>query len=181
MGRVPTAEDKARFWALIEAAWAELGSGPAELRRMLLTRDPAGDEENERLYEIDAFLDGFLERLAAVSADLSPFELVAMDRVLERALHDADREDIHEKTDGSDDGFLYARGHIVAMGREFHEAVLRDPRFAVLDGECEAMCYFFNGLYRERTGEEWAETGSGISRESCSNAEGWPSLQRHRV
>jgi hypothetical protein len=36
------------------------------------------------------------------------------------------------------------------------------------------MCYFFAHLYRERFGE-FPETGSGISRGSCSNVAGWAS------
>ena len=44
----------------------------------------------------------------------------------------------------------------------------------MLDAECEEMCYFFADLYRERFGE-FPETGSGISRESCSNTTGWAS------
>jgi hypothetical protein len=34
--------------------------------------------------------------------------------VLERTLYDIDRADIQAVTDGSDDGFLYARGFVVA-------------------------------------------------------------------
>ncbi|MET8089612.1 hypothetical protein [Micromonospora sp. NPDC005220] len=50
-----------------------------------------------------------------------------LDPVVERKLHDIDREDIHEVTDGSDDGFLYARGFIVALGRAYYEAVRTRP------------------------------------------------------
>jgi hypothetical protein len=42
----------------------------------------------------------------------------------------------------------------------------------VPDAECEEMCYFFAHLYRERFGD-FPDTGSGISRESCSNQAGW--------
>ncbi|NYF54811.1 hypothetical protein HDA35_000642 [Micromonospora purpureochromogenes] len=61
--------------------------------------------------------------------------------MVERKLHDIDREDVHEVTDGSDDGFLYCRGWIVALGRAFYEAVRADPAMAVLDADCEEMCY----------------------------------------
>jgi hypothetical protein len=101
-------------------------------------------------------------------------ELTSLDRVLERKLYDIDRADIQAVTDGSEDGFLYARGFIVAMGRDFYDAVASDPEAAVLDAECEEMCYFFAHLYRDRFGE-FPETGSGVSRESCSNATGWAS------
>ncbi|MFC8617082.1 hypothetical protein ACFT9M_11770 [Micromonospora purpureochromogenes] len=67
---------------------------------------------------------------------------------------------------------VYCRGWIVALGREFHEAVCADPAMAVLDADCGEMCYFFAHLHQERFGE-WPDTGSGISRESTSNAAGW--------
>jgi hypothetical protein len=35
---------------------------------------------------------------------------------------------------------LYARGFIVAMGRDFYDAVAGDPEVAVHHAECEEMC-----------------------------------------
>lgn len=160
---------EARFWGLIESAWAALGDEPARLRRELLD-PPAGAD----VYAIDAWLDRFLEQLTVASEGLSSAELTDLDRVLERKLYDIDREDIHEFTDGSDDGFLYARGHIVALGRAYYEAVVADPAKAVMDAECETMCYFFAHVHNKRFGA-WPETGSGISRESASNSAGWSS------
>jgi hypothetical protein len=116
----------------------------------------------------------FLDTLTDQCRELPGGELTSLDRVLERKLYDIDRADIQAVTDGSEDGFLYARGFIVAMGRDFYDAVASDPEAAVLGAECEEMCYFFADLYRERFGE-FPETGSGISRESCSNTTGWAS------
>ncbi|BCY06521.1 DUF4240 domain-containing protein [Actinoplanes sp. L3-i22] len=164
---LPAAADEARFWGLVESAWAALGDEPNRLRQELLAPPPGADR-----YAIDAWLDRFLEQLALVSADLSAQELTDLDRVLERKLYDIDREDIHEVTDGSDDGFLYARGQIVALGRAYYEAVSGDPGIAVTDADCEAMCYFFANLHEKRFGT-WPETSSGISRESSSNPAGW--------
>jgi len=168
--KVPSSEDEARFWALVESAWERLGDEPAALRRALLTRTPGGDGEG--VHAIDEWLDRFLDSLRQLTAGLSSQELTDLDRVAERKLHDIDRADVHEVTDGSDDGFLYCRGHIVALGREFYEAVRADPAVAVLDGECEGMCYFFAHLHKERFGG-WPDTGSGISRESFTNPAGW--------
>jgi hypothetical protein len=169
---VPTAADEARFWDLIESAWTALGPEPVSLRRALVHRDPGDDGVD--VYALDAWLDPFLDRLRTLCSDMSRHELVDLDRVLERKLYDIDREDIHDVTDGSDDGFLYCRGFIVALGRAFYEAASADPAVAVLDAECEAMCYFFANLHRERFGGEWPDTGSRISRESTTNASGWP-------
>ncbi|MGK5671463.1 DUF4240 domain-containing protein [Micromonospora sp. URMC 106] len=172
VAKLPSAEDEARFWALVESAWERLGPEPAALRRALLTRDPEADDDDDCRYALDAWLDPFLDSLRQLTVDLSSRELTDLDRVVERKLHDIDRADVHDVTDGSDDGFLYCRGYIVALGREFYEAVSADPAVAVPDGECEGLCYFFAHLHDERFGG-WPETGSGISRESCTNPAGW--------
>lgn len=168
-GQRPTEADEARFWSLVEAAWAPLGPEVNAARRALVARDSGSDADVD---EIDDALDDFLENLANAAADLSGDELTALDRVVERKLFDIDRAEIQEVTDGSDDGFLYARGFIVAMGRDFYDAVNDDPGLAVLDAECETMCYFFAHLYREQYGQ-FPVTGSGISRETASNSSGW--------
>ncbi|MET8278694.1 DUF4240 domain-containing protein [Micromonospora sp. NPDC005174] len=177
-GTLPTSADEARLWALIESAWAELGAEPQALRRALVERDPADDDDepddDERSSAIDRWLPPFLDRLTHLSAGLSTQELTDLDRVVERKLHDIDRDDIHEVTDGSDDGFLYCRGFIVALGRDYYEAVRATPALAVFDAECESMCYFFAHLHNDRFGS-WPETGSGISRESFGNPAGWSS------
>lgn len=178
-GTLPTPADEARLWALIESAWAELGAEALALRRALVERDPRDDngdddDDDAGLYAIDAWLDPLLDRLGHLSAELSGQELTDLDRVVERKLHDIDREDIHEVTDGSDDGFLYCRGFIVALGRAYYEAVRADPAMALLDADCEGLCYFFAHLHNDRFGS-WPETGSGISRESFGNPAGWSS------
>ncbi|XVV09670.1 DUF4240 domain-containing protein [Actinoplanes sp. CA-131856] len=169
-GRVPTAAEEDRFWALIESAWQRLGPEPAALRRALTARDP-GDEDFE-VYALDGWLAPFLRTLTELSAELPGADLADLDRVLERKLHDLDRADIHEVTDGSDDGFLYARGFIVALGRDYYEAVRRDPAVAVLDADCEEMCYFFAHLHENRFGAA-PEKDSTISRETGDNVAGW--------
>ena len=169
--RLPSAEDEARFWALVEAAWAPCSAEANRVRGALAARAPDPDAD---LSAVDGALPVFLGTLADQCRALPGDELTSLDRVLERKLYDIDRADIQAVTDGSDDGFLYARGFIVAMGRNFYDAVASDPQVAVRDAECEEMCYFFAHLYRERFGE-FPETGSGISRESCSNATGWVS------
>ncbi|GIJ61436.1 DUF4240 domain-containing protein [Virgisporangium aurantiacum] len=167
---LPTEADEARFWALIERAWAQLDPAANEARHALARRDPESDEGD--LEAVEEHREEFLEHLRALCDGMTSAELTDLDRVLERKLYEIDREDIHEHTDGSDDGFLYCRGFIVALGREFYAAVVANPAVAVLDAELEEMCYFFDHLHHERFGE-YAETGSGISRESTTNAAGW--------
>lgn len=173
--RLP-AGDEDRFWDLVEAAWAPLGPEVGRARQALVRRTPDPDVDlyaDPALILVQDTLDPFLDNLAALGRKLSAAELVSLDRVAERKLYDIDRADIQAVTDGSDDGFLYARGFIVALGRDFYDAVVRDPELAVLDGECERMCYFFAHLHDERFGS-FPDTGSEISRESCNNPAGWP-------
>ncbi|MFI0794332.1 DUF4240 domain-containing protein [Micromonospora rubida] len=166
---LPSADDEARFWALVESAWEPLGPEARALRRALAERDPAAAVDVDA---VDASFAPFLDNLRSRAAELSSEELTALDRVMERKLYDMDRADIHAVTGGSDDGFLYGRGHIVALGQEFYEAVRANPALAVPGGSCESICYLFAHLHDKLFGG-WPRTGSGISRESFSNPEGW--------
>jgi hypothetical protein len=168
--RLPSTEDEARFWALLEAAWARC-MPEADRARQALAKP--GNSLAAGLAAIEPTLAVFLDHLVGLSRRLPAAEVVNLDRVLERKLYDIDRADIQRVTDGSDDGFLYARGFIVAMGRRFYNAVASNPDLAVPDAECEEMCYFFAHLYRERFGE-FPATDSGISRETGSNPAGRP-------
>jgi hypothetical protein len=159
--------DENRFWAMIEAAWGAAGGKAKPRQRLAEGKLSAG-----RAYALQEVLEeevapALREQLDALPAD----QLLAFDRILERKLYDLDRADIHERTDGSDDGFLYCRGFIVGMGRAYYEAVRADPDRAVVDAECEQMCYLSWHLYREKFG---VVPPSGISRESFGNPAGWP-------
>lgn len=167
MSKIPTAADESRFWSMIESAWERVGDEPSARRKALIER-----ESDSEAYALEEYLDPFLDNLRALSEGLSSAELTDLDRVLERKLYDIDRADIQEITDGSDDGFLYCRGFIVAMGHEFYEAVNADPTVAIVDAECESMCYFFTHLHDKRF-DDWLNTESGISRESGSNQACW--------
>jgi hypothetical protein len=171
--KVPAPEDEARFWSLIESAWAVFGPGVREARQELVTRRPGTWADTSALQEA---LPVFLDTLAVRCRHLTSAELTSLDRVAERKLWEIDRADVCAVTgDDSEDGFLYARGFVVAMGREFYDAVADDPEMAgtgARAAECEGMCYFFAHLHEARFGN-WPKTGSGISRESCENMVGW--------
>jgi hypothetical protein len=158
------------LWSLLETAWIRLaGPGVSRARGALVVR-PAGSPADTTV--ITGALPEFLDALRGLCRESSAGELVALDRVVERKLWEIDRADLHAVIGGSDDGFLYARGFTVAMGREFHRCVADDPRMGAPWAECEEMCYFFAHLHRERFGT-FPETRSGISRESGQNLVGW--------
>jgi hypothetical protein len=153
---------------MIEAAWQTVG-GKVKTRQKL-AEGKLSDEKAEALVEA---LDEVIPALREELDRLTEKELLAFDRILERKLYDIDRAEIQEHTDGSDDGFLYARGFIVAAGQGYYDAVNAHPEIALMDLECEEMGYLSWHLYREKYGEI---PPSGISRESCSNTEAWPDL-----
>ena len=141
------------------------------MRRALAAGPPGGQLDGLSVL-MDA-REGFIASLASQCHELTATELTDLDRVVERKLCDIDSAQLQAVTGGSDDGFLYARGFTVAMGRGFYYAVAVDAQMAVPSAELEAMCYFFAHLCHERYGI-FPDTGSGISRESCSNPAGWP-------
>jgi hypothetical protein len=159
------------FWMQIEDAWGGTTPEANAQRAALATRDPEEDEADASL--VDDALDGVLDRLRTAYEALPREELAQMDAFLEHRLYDIDRADIQEVTDGSDDGFLYARGYVVALGKQFYDAVNANPQMAIMDAECEEMCYLPAHIYEERFGS-WPKSTSKISRESGSNPKGWP-------
>jgi hypothetical protein len=167
--RVPAPEEEARLWSLVETAWAALGPEVRQARQELVVR-PSGSPPD--ISVVAGALQAFLAILAGHCRGLPADVLTSLDRVVERKLWVIDRLDVYAVTGGSDDGFLYSRGFVVAMGREFYDAVAGDPEMGVPLAECEEMCYLFAHLHRERFGD-FPDIGSGISRESGSNLSGW--------
>jgi hypothetical protein len=165
----PTPDDEARLWALLEGAWAELDPDMSRARQALAAR-PSGSSADTAA--LQGAFPGFLVALGGLCSGLPPEALAALDRVVERKLWEIDRAEVHAVIGGSDDGFLYARGFTLAIGREFYRCVVGDPQMGVPWAECEEICYFFAHLHQQRFGF-FPETGSGISRESGQNVVGW--------
>ncbi|WP_020525341.1 DUF4240 domain-containing protein [Catelliglobosispora koreensis] len=170
-GRRPSQHDVERFWALVEQAWSHASPEANEARYRLATRT-SDDGVFKLMSHVDKALTGVIEFLEDHGQDLTSAGLTDLDRVVERLLFDIDRSDIQQVTDGSDDGFLYARGFIVALGQHYYEAVVSNPSLAVLDCDCEEMCHLFADVHEELFGKR-PDTGSGITRESCTNPAGW--------
>ena len=157
--------EDSRFWAMIETAWQVVG-GKVKVRQKLADGKLSEEKAEELLEALEEVILALHEQLTRLSAA----DLLAFDRILERKLYEIDRAEIQEHTDGSDDGFLYARGFIVVAGQGYYEAVNVKPSVALMDMECEEICYLSWHLYAEKFGEL---PPSGISRESCSNKAGW--------
>jgi hypothetical protein len=160
--------DDGRFWAMIETAWQVVG-GKAKVRQKLAAGKLSEEKAEELLESLEEVIPALRENLSQLAAA----DLLGFDQILERKLYEIDRAEVQEHTDGSDDGFLYARGFIVAAGRGYYDAVNANPSLALMDLECEEMCYLSLHIHQEKFGEV---PQSGISRESCSNKAGWPDL-----
>jgi hypothetical protein len=157
-----------RFWSMIEKAWESVGG--FKKQRSNLAKGKLSEDEADELADA---ANEMAEVLREDLSELNQADLLEFDRILERKLYDIDRAEIQEHTDGSDDGFLYARGFIVAAGKDYHDAVNAKPSVALMDMECEDICYLSFHVYKERFGDM---PRSNISRESCSNKAGWPNL-----
>lgn len=72
----------------------------------------------------------------------------------------------------ANNGFLYARCVVVANGRKFYEAALKDPTKMAKDLEFESLLYLAPRAYELKTGEDFGYS-TGCSYESFSNAAGW--------
>src|SRR5687768_17201672 len=164
--RRPMAET--RTWTMTETAWQAVG-GKSKARQ----RPPDGKLSEEKAEELVEALDEVIPAPRNQVDELSGPDLLAFDRILERKLYDIDRAEVQEYTDGSDDGFLYARGFVVAAGRGYYDVVKAKPSVALSDLECEEMCYLPMHIHEEKFG---AVPPSDISQESCSNKAGWPDL-----
>ena len=161
------------FWELIEHAWKavpELNNFRQDVHATL----HAGKEQFEAKYADEEPVipaeEHLFQHLESSLQSLSKEDLQAFDRILAQKLYDLDRSDVHEYTDGSDDGFLYCRGFIVAMGKAYYDAVNQDPSLAMFDWACEEMTYVSMHIYEDRFG---AMPKFEISRETGSNSEGW--------
>ena len=167
--------DEVRFWQLIDAAWQADPRLQHFQAAVLTTIDSA--EKQAALLQSEVAAEAaipqeelLIETLRTRLDTLTKEELLQFDRIMECKLYAIDRADIHQFTDGSDDGFLYCRGFIVALGRDFYGAVNAKPANALVDFECYAITYLSQELFQEKFGKMPA---SGISRESFSNTAGW--------
>lgn len=122
--------------------------------------------------------------VAPLERSLEPLEekeLESFEEHLSQCLYALDGQIFAEnagESGDSDDGFLYARCHVVAQGRAHFEATLQNPGLMPKTCEqwCEALLYPHRRAWAKLTGQdesEWAFEAS-VSYESGSNPNLWP-------
>ncbi len=129
----------------------------------------------EQFWNIVAESQGSANTLKRLLVKLPKEAIIAFDALLDEALYQLDREDIHNVTDGSDDGFEYVRLWIVSQGHQYFESVLRDPanapHYADEEQENEAFGYAAWKAYEEQSGAPFPLRQS--KRATGTNPEGW--------
>lgn len=157
------------FWGTIELSWADSPEIYEKRANALETND------SELLEELVTATDGkvlenYITRLGACDKDT----LTKFIHILEEKLFKIDRKEIHEYTDGSDDGFLYFRCFIVAMGEQYYKMIDENPSKASIELDAEIFGFSAYDIYEDKFGEEFKRNSIHCI-ESCSNEKGWKS------
>lgn len=133
--------------------------------------DWTDDEDNERVLApaIAALADSPVHHIY-LFADILAAKLFSLDAQIfaENIGEDAYTPDKYFSVDN----FLYARGCVVANGKETYEAVLKDPALMPKDLTFESLLYLASDAYFKKTGKEF-EYSSTIPIETYSNKAGW--------
>lgn len=137
------------FWLSIEEAWAAAPEA-AEARATLSNPETSPEDRMQAATELDNHSRAMLDSLRETLNGYSSPRLAAWDGFMARLLYNIDREEVHEALDGSDDGFLYARGFVVGAGKKYYELVDKTPSLAVMDAEQESICYIACHIHDQR-------------------------------
>jgi hypothetical protein len=155
------------FWELIETSWTS-SPGLYELRAKALQTNNEENLEDLSVELGDTMLENYRRQLLLLDQE----NLTKYIHILEEKLYKIDREEIHEYTDGSDDGFLYCRCFILGMGEEYYNMIDNNPTKATVDLEAEDFGFLAYKVYEEKFKEEF-ERNSIYCIESGSNTENW--------
>jgi hypothetical protein len=155
------------FWDIIELSWNDSPLLNNKRQKAIESKD------DELLQELSIELEEeILENYHKRILQLSKEELTSFIHHLEERMFHIDREDIHEYTDGSDDGFLYCRCFIVGMGKQYYDMIDINPSKATMDLEAELFGFSAYQFYEEKFEEEF-ERYTYHSMETCSNSSAW--------
>lgn len=156
-----------QFWNIIEQTWQDLPELNALRKEAIATNNA------EQLEELSFELEGsFMEPYETRLAQLNKEEFTSYIHHLEERMYHIDRQEIHEFTDGSDDGFLYCRCFIVGMGETYYNMIDANPSKATFDLEAEIFGFSAYGVYEEKFEEEF-DRYQHHSMETASNPDGW--------
>jgi hypothetical protein len=155
------------FWELIENSWAD-SPKMNKLRLKVLASGDADDIEELVIGIEDVIITKFVKRLKK----LDKANMTLFIHLLEEKLNHIDRPEIQKYTNGGDDGFLYSRCFIVAMGLEYYSEVEKNPSKAFADAEAEMFGFIVYDVYEEKFGEEFER--NSIHNTQTGSSQFWP-------
>jgi Protein of unknown function (DUF4240) len=171
--------DERFMWQMIELAWAKAEAsytegaygapkGDASLRAAVLAGTPD---------DYDVAMRPFCRALYDLLADVVTKDgLLSFARAFETKLFELDREDLAAHIGLGDDGFLDARGFVVAMGEDYFQRVMRHRRAALPGASVEQAYVAITRAYETRCREPYP--GFGIPVTTGSNLYRWPSRRK---
>jgi aspartate/methionine/tyrosine aminotransferase len=139
--------------------------------------------EEDRFWALVELSGGDAEQLKAILLTLHVEDICAFSLTLDDMMYALDRRDIHDVTDGSDDGFEYIRLWIISRGRAYYESVVADPQNAPqwATEKNEQFGYAPGDVYEAKVGVSFP-ADIGMHRRSRfftgSNKAGWASDDR---
>lgn len=156
-----------KFWEMIELAWK------ADLNAFNLREEALKSHSEILIRRLCNIVSGIITtHLTKQLMALEQNELSKFIHVLEDKLFHIDREDIHEYTGGSDEGFLYCRCFITCMGETYYNRIDNNPSMASRCAGTEELAYLGYEIYEYRFGENF-ERNSIHCIESGSNSKCW--------
>ena len=157
------------FWGLIERAWSMEPELLEQRKKAIASNKESQLEKLANIIE-DELVDPYEELLYALDRD----ELSSFIRTWEERMYHIDRKEIQQHTDGSDDGFLYVRCFIIAMGQTYYDSIDTNPALAKEGLEAEGFGFTAYSVYQDKFDEDF-KRGSKHAIETGSNKEGWAS------
>jgi hypothetical protein len=110
----------------------------------------------DRFWALVELSGGDADKMKSLLLALPAEDICAFSLTLDDMMYALDRRDIHDVTDGSDDGFEYVRLWIISRGRAYYESVVADPqnapRWAGADEENEDFGYVAEDTYKVKVG-----------------------------
>ena len=156
-----------KFWEMIELAWRADQDAFNLRERALATQSEMLFRTLARIIS-GSIIANITKQLMALEQN----ELTKFIHVLEDKLFHIDREDIHEYTGGSDEGFLFSRCFIVGMGEIYYNRIDNNPSMATMYATVGALSSVAYEVYEYRFGEHF-ERNSIHCIESGSNSRCW--------
>jgi hypothetical protein len=160
----------ARFmWQMIELAWTKTEADYAE-------DDNTGTHREAILKggieDYDREMRPFCWTLSDVLNRLTKDGLLSFARTFEAHLFALDREDLCAHIDLGDDGFLDARGFVIAMGETYFRRVMGDPKVALVQAGVEQAYMAVIRAWESRYAKPYPRFGIRVT--TGSNLAGWP-------